>query len=152
MAGPKVTALLDGQRPDGSFGKELTIRRYAGTSRAPEDMVGVDHIDVQQDVGGTLWRTLAMTELAVPADEPVLSSADFLLDAAVSAKPPRVIDGLPRLYGFLPGGVLLIAAKIGLAGDARARTIAEQLIAWQWPDGGWNCHLKASGRRSSFHQ
>lgn len=42
MAGPKVNALLEVQRADGSFGKRVTIRRYAGTSRAAEDLIGVD--------------------------------------------------------------------------------------------------------------
>jgi hypothetical protein len=152
MAGPKIAALLEDRRPDGSFGKRVTIRRYAGTSRAPEDMIGVDQIDLTPDVGGTMWRTLSMTELSVPPDPRVQASADFLLDATVSAKPPRVIDGLARIYGFGPGGVLLIASRLGLAGDPRTATIAQRLIEWQWPDGGWNCHIKASGRRSSFHQ
>jgi hypothetical protein len=25
-------------------------------------------------------------------------------------------------------------------------------MSWQWPDGGWNCSLKAGGHRSSFHE
>jgi hypothetical protein len=30
--------------------------------------------------------------------------------------------------------------------------LAESLVEWQWPDGGWNCDKKASGRRSSFNE
>ncbi|MDP8959435.1 MAG: hypothetical protein M3N51_09615 [Actinomycetota bacterium] len=30
--------------------------------------------------------------------------------------------------------------------------LAESLVEWQWPDGGWNCDVRASGRRSSFHE
>ena len=30
--------------------------------------------------------------------------------------------------------------------------LAESLIEWQWPDGGWNCDKKATGRRSSFNE
>lgn len=152
LAGPMVVALLEGQRPDGGFARRVTIRRYAGTSRAPQDLIGIDQFEVAPDVGGTLWRTLALTELAVPPDPRILAAAGFLLDATVAARPPRVIDGLARIYGFLPGGVLLIASRLGLADDQRAVTIARRLVEWQWPDGGWNCHVKASGRRSSFHQ
>jgi hypothetical protein len=25
-------------------------------------------------------------------------------------------------------------------------------MEWQWPDGGWNCDVSATGRRSSFHE
>ncbi len=30
--------------------------------------------------------------------------------------------------------------------------LARWLVEWQWPDGGWNCDVHASGRRSSFHE
>jgi hypothetical protein len=39
-----------------------------------------------------------------------------------------------------------------MAGDPRAELLARSLADWQWPDGGWNCDLRASGRRSSFHE
>jgi hypothetical protein len=42
--------------------------------------------------------------------------------------------------------------RLGLASDPRVRLLAEALIAWQWPDGGWNCDGAATGRRSSFHE
>jgi hypothetical protein len=34
--------------------------------------------------------------------------------------------------------------------DERAEALAERLRNGQWPDGGWNCDRKASGRSSSF--
>jgi hypothetical protein len=34
----------------------------------------------------------------------------------------------------------------------RVRSLAGSLIAWQWPDGGWNCDPAATGRRSSSHE
>jgi hypothetical protein len=34
----------------------------------------------------------------------------------------------------------------------RVRSLAGSLIAWQWPDGGWNCDPAATGRRSSFRE
>jgi hypothetical protein len=45
-----------------------------------------------------------------------------------------------------------VCCRLGLAGDDRVRLLAESLLGWQWPDGGWNCDQKASGRRSSFHE
>jgi hypothetical protein len=32
------------------------------------------------------------------------------------------------------------------------RGLVADLLEWQWPDGGWNCDIGASGRRSSFHE
>ena len=30
--------------------------------------------------------------------------------------------------------------------------LAEAVLSWQWPDGGWNCDNRADGHRSSFHE
>jgi hypothetical protein len=34
----------------------------------------------------------------------------------------------------------------------RVEQLARDLVTWQWPDGGWNCDPKATGRRYSFHE
>lgn len=34
--------------------------------------------------------------------------------------------------------------------DERCRKLAELLINWQWPDGGWNCDHKPEASTSSF--
>jgi hypothetical protein len=50
--------------------------------------------------------------------------------------------------GQRPGGRLPAGDGRGCAG----RAARPSLVAWQWPDGGWNSDLRASGRRSSFHE
>ena len=59
------------------------------------------------------------------------------------------IHGLPRLHASIEGNALWAMLKLGLA-DERAALLAERLRGAQWPDGGWNCDRKASGRSSSF--
>ena len=39
-----------------------------------------------------------------------------------------------------------------MAGDDRVRRLAQDLIASQWPDGGWNCDRRPAARHSSFHE
>ena len=51
----------------------------------------------------------------------------------------------------MQGNALLVATKLGRS-DPRVEQLAENLIEWQWPDGGWNCDRNATGRRSSFHE
>ena len=51
----------------------------------------------------------------------------------------------------IEGNALAACCRLGLAADPRIRSLAEALISWQWPDGGWNCDLAATGR-SSFHE
>jgi hypothetical protein len=64
----------------------------------------------------------------------------------------KVVDGLARRCASQEGNALAVCARLGMAGDARVELLARSLVEWQWPDGGWNCDLAASGRRSSFHE
>ena len=61
-------------------------------------------------------------------------------------------DGMILSDASMEGNALAVACRLGAAKDPRARQLAESLVAWQWPDGGWNCDARASGRRSSFHE
>jgi hypothetical protein len=133
LAGPKVRALLAGQQPDGGFG----CHAYAKWR-------------------GAHWRLVSLVELGVPAGEPrCLAAAETVL-AWLTGKGHRnripVIDGLTRRCGSQEGNALAVCSRLGLAADARMRLLAESLIEWQWPDGGWNCDRNATGYRSSFHE
>lgn len=140
-----------GGEPDG-----ITGGRWVGTllSGLPD---GPIERNPYRKWTGTHWRMVALAELGVTAAERrVASAADQLLDWILRAGQhrtgPTVIDGLPRVCASIDGNVLAVACRFGLAGDPRARTVAEALVSWQWPDGGWNCDRNASGRRSSFHE
>ena len=39
--------------------------------------------------------------------------------------------------------------RLGLD-DGRADQLAERLLHWQWPDGGWNCDRDPTADTSSF--
>jgi hypothetical protein len=47
------------------------------------------------------------------------------------------------------GNALWYSARLGLE-DERTPVLAERLVAWQWPDGGWNCDKRPEARKSSF--
>ena len=64
----------------------------------------------------------------------------------------QVIDGLTRRCASQEGNALAVCCRLGLADDPRVRLLAESLVEWQWPDGGWNCDKKATGYRSSFNE
>lgn len=59
---------------------------------------------------------------------------------------------MAHLCASVGGNALAVCSRLGLADDPRTSVVAETLMRTQWPDGGWNCHLKATGRRSSFHE
>jgi len=133
LAGPKVTALLSGQRPDGGFGGH-PYSKWTGAH----------------------WRLISLVELAAPAGEPrCVAAAQTVLAWLTSERHRRniaVIDGRTRRCASQEGAALAVCCRLGLADDARVQTLARSLVAWQWPDGGWNCDQRASGRRSSFHE
>ena len=131
LAGAKVAALLSGQRGDGGFGVH-PYRKWTGAH----------------------WRLVSLVELAIPPRQPqAAAAADHVL--AWLTGPHRrvpVIGGLARSHASIEGNALAACCRLGLAADPRAQQLAAWLLAWQWPDGGWNCDTTATGRRSSFHE
>jgi hypothetical protein len=133
LDGPKVKTLFAGQQPDGGFGYHPYTK-----------------------FGGAHWRLVSLVELAVPPGEPrALAALDTVLTWLTSpgrAKSLTVINGLFRRCASMEGNALAVTSRLGLAHDPRAEQLARSLVEWQWPDGGWNCDKKASGRSSSFHE
>jgi len=133
MEGPKVRALLAGQKADGGFGGHA----YAKWT-------------------GAHWRLVSLVELGVPPGEPHCVAATEPVLGWLTGKGHRdgvkVIDGLTRRCGSQEGNALAVCCRLGLARDPRVQLLAESLIGWQWPDGGWNCDKKATGYRSSFNE
>ncbi|MGZ4470319.1 MAG: hypothetical protein ACXVXB_17670 [Nocardioidaceae bacterium] len=130
--GPAVTALLSGQQKDGGFGGD-PYRKWTGAH----------------------WRLVALAELDAPADDPrVAAAAELVLGWICGDLGPRRrgADGLARAHASIHGNALGACTRLGLAEDPRTQRLAEAIIGWQWPDGGWNCSLRAGGHRSSFHE
>jgi hypothetical protein len=105
---------------------------------------------------GAHWRLVGLVELGVPAGEPrAVAAAESVLDWLTGdghRRGVKIVDGLARRCASQEGNALAVCSRLGLAGDPRVELLARSLVEWQWPDGGWNCDLRASGRRSSFHE
>lgn len=61
----------------------------------------------------------------------------------------RAINGRTRRCASQEGNALWYLLSLGLADD-RAEELAERLVRWQWPDGGWNCDNNPKAAKSSF--
>ena len=131
--GPIVRALLSGQEDDGGFGRHPYGKWTGGH-----------------------WRLVSLMDLGAPDDlpgareaiEPVLC----WLTGRGHVSNVRLIAGLPRRCASQEGNALAVAVHFGMAGDARSRQLAESLVGWQWPDGGWNCDRREAAHHSSFHE
>jgi hypothetical protein len=132
VCGPMVSALLSGQGPNGGFDRN-PYRKYTGIH----------------------WRLISLAEFGVPPSDPRAAAMAERVLAWITRglrRAPVVVEGLVRSHGSVEGNALGACCRLGLADDPRAQQLAEALISWQWPDGGWNCDLKATGYRSSFHE
>lgn len=134
LGGPLVRALFAGQQPDGGFG-----------------------VDPYKKWWGAHWRLVSLVELGVPAGEPrAVAAAETVLTWLTGRNrldrmsPP--VNGLYRRHASIEGNALAVCCRLGLAGDPRVRALAEAIVSWQWPDGGWNCTAKPTAHRSSFHE
>ena len=105
---------------------------------------------------GVHWRLVSLVELAVPADEPraraALEAVLSWLTGARHRRGIKTVRGLTRRCASQEGNALAVASRLGCAGDPRVELLARSLVDWQWPDGGWNCDVNATGYRSSFHE
>lgn len=63
----------------------------------------------------------------------------------------KTMKGLVRRCASQEGNALYYLLTLGLA-DNRTQELAERLIKWQWPDGGWNCDKKPEAKNSSFFE
>ena len=133
LTSPKVKTLLTGQQRDGGFG----VHPY-------------------QKWTGAHWRLVSLIELgiseefppAVRAMNPVL---EWLQGESHLSNVP-MINGLYRRCASQEGNALAVCSRLGMADDVRVRQLAESLVEWQWPDGGWNCDRKPEAHHSSFNE
>ena len=131
-AGPRVRALLAGQQRDGGFGGH-PYKKWAGAH----------------------WRLIALVELGLAGPEPrAVAAYGTVLDWLFSPRHRKVplIDGRHRRCASQEGNALAVGVRLGLDDDPRVRRLAESLLEWQWPDGGWNCDREPRATHSSFHE
>jgi len=144
----------------------LTRRDLLGEDADPEEILEGPIVSALLDAPldlrpykkwqGAHWRLVSLVELGIPSgEERALGAADQVLAWLTGdghRKSIQTIDGLVRRCGSQEGNALAACCRLGLADDARVQLLAESLVEWQWPDGGWNCDRRATGRRSSFNE
>jgi len=65
------------------------------------------------------------------------------------AGPTAKSHGLFRAHASMEGNAAYYLQVLGLADD-RTKDLADRLVEWQWPDGGWNCDRGPGVHTSSF--
>ncbi len=109
---------------------------------------------------GVHWRLVALAELDADVTEPAIAAAVAEGFDRVSAwvsgtnriHASRAIDGRVRQCASMDGNAAWAATRLGLGDDPRVAAIVERLVAWQWPDGGWNCDKRPGCEHASFNE
>ena len=102
---------------------------------------------------GAHWTLAALADLGYPpGDESLVPLREQVYDWLFSQnhlKSIRTVEGRVRRCASQEGNALYALMRLGLA-DNRTLQLAESLIGWQWPDGGWNCDKRPEAVHSSF--
>jgi hypothetical protein len=118
---------------------------------------------------GAHWVLATLADLGYPAGdqrlqplrEQVLDTwlgKQFYQEFEADSKPASyrrrgvpVMRGRYRRCASQQGNALWYLTVLGLA-DRRTDDLAELLLRWQWPDGGWNCDRNPDAHTSSFFE
>ncbi|HKY51465.1 MAG TPA: hypothetical protein VJP45_09430 [Candidatus Limnocylindria bacterium] len=116
---------------------------------------------------GPHWVLASLADIGYPAgDRSLLPMRDRVLElwlgptffrefearteaAAYRGSGVPLIRGRYRRCGSQQGNALYSLITLGIADD-RVASLAERLLHWQWPDGGWNCDRHPEADTSSF--
>ena len=104
---------------------------------------------------GAHWVLACLAEIGhPPGDErlrPLMEQCYQWLLSEEHAKYIRQIAGRTRRCASQEGNCVYYSLALGLA-DERTQELAERLMRWQWPDGGWNCDKRPEVMISSYHE
>ena len=131
---PRITALLSERGPDRCIPYHPYAKFY-----------------------GAHWVLATLADLGYPpGDKTLIPLRDQVLEWIASQQyESRLIrrrkTGPVRIHGSVDGNAIYAILMLRLA-DPRLDILIGHLLDYQWPDGGWNCDLKAKGATSSFDE
>jgi hypothetical protein len=147
---------------------EIRTSPRAQTLLAARDQHPVREEHVYAKWRGAHWTLYSLADIGYPAgDKALLPMCEQVLDRWLdssfyiefesnravpksrSAEGVPIIRGLYRRCASQQGNALLSLTRLGLA-ERGCERLAERLLHWQWPDGGWNCDRNPSADTSSF--
>ena len=106
---------------------------------------------------GGHWVMAVLADFPYPAgDLRLLPLRDQQLDWLFGSRHQvmirkRMVDGRQRRCTSQEGNALFSHLRLGIANE-RVHDLAQELVRWQWPDGGWNCDMNPEAHTSSFHE
>jgi hypothetical protein len=104
---------------------------------------------------GAHWVLATLADLGYPPGDksllPLREQVHGWLFSREHARGIAEVSGRVRRCGSQEGNAVFAMLALGLATE-RTDELARRLIAWQWPDGGWNCDRRPEAVHSSYHE
>jgi hypothetical protein len=110
---------------------------------------------------GPHWTLYSLAEIGFPAgDERLLALRQRVMDwmfAPAFLKPPSTVffpdqPRRPRRCTSMEGNAIWSQLALGIVDDEHVPLLVDRLVAFQWPDGGWNCDKRPAARTSSVQE
>lgn len=150
---------------------EAEIRKSQRVTALLQKLDGSGHLtpNVYAKWQGAQWVFMTLADLGYPRGDRRLAPSmddvfrawlgdrffkEFVAETKADAY-KKIHDAIPFMQGrhrtcaSQQGNALYVALKLG-SEDERIHQLAERLLYWQWPDGGWNCDKEPSADNSTF--
>jgi len=158
-----------GGLPDEDAGQRRLRRAVAGSAnvarllsrRGPDGTIRLGkEYHAYRKFQGAHWTLAALAELGYPRGDqallPIVGQVHDWLTSRQHLLPPatQVISGQEdrvRRCASQEGLAIWYLHELGLV-DERVEVLVDRLVAFQWPDGGWNCDKNPAARTSSVQE
>ena len=150
----KTVVNVLGKKP-GSLREEVKNSARVTALLSERDAAGEIPLHPYAKWCGAHWVLPILADLGYPAGDeslvPLREQVYGWLLAEDHLRRVKAVNGRWRRCGSQEGSALSALLTLGLDDDRTPR-LAEGLMKWQWPDGGWNCDRRPEAAKSSFHE
>lgn len=141
-----------------------TLRRAIGSSEMAKRLLLALHgerFNPYRKWQGPHWTLYSLAEIGFPpGDERLLPLRRRVLDwmfAPAFLKPPSTVfladqPERPRRCASMEGNTIWSQLVLGIVDEDLVPLLVDRLVAFQWPDGGWNCDRRPGARTSSVQE
>jgi len=140
------------------------LRRAIGSSEMAQRLLlalNGERFNPYRKWQGPHWTLYSLAEIGFPAgDARLLPLRRRVMDwmfAPAFLKPPSTAffpgqPRRPRRCASMEGNAVWSQLVLGIVDDGRLPLLVDRLVAFQWPDGGWNCDKRPGARTSSVQE
>jgi hypothetical protein len=140
------------------------LRRTIGSSETAKRLLMAlkgERFNPYRKWQGPHWTLYSLAEIGFPAgDKRLLPLRQRVMDwmfAPAFMKPPSTVffpgqPRRPRRCASMEGNTIWSQLLLGIVDDVHVPLLVDRLVAFQWPDGGWNCDKRPGAHTSSVQE